>query len=373
MGDGVSERRIVDVFRRLIEINSPSFREGEIGDFLSQSLKALGCEVERQAFGNTFNLIARMKGSVAARPFMVSAHMDTIEPTEGIQYVVRNGVIRSTGDTVLGADDKSAIAQIIEALTVLRENRLPHGDVEILFTAAEEQGLWGAKNLDFERLRSGYALVLDSSGSVGRIVIAAPSHRTYEMRVRGRSAHAGIEPEKGISAIRAAGAIVAALPEGRIDEDTTANVGIIEGGTATNVVPRETIIRGEVRSHSDKTLREVESRISRIAHETARNLGARVVIKGHEEYRSFSFDPDDVFVGFLRDVYRSCGMRPSLVKTGGGSDANILNRHGIRALNVSTGMKKVHSHREQISVADLRRGASVVLRAIADFAGFTQD
>ena len=324
-----------------------------------------------QRYDRSFNLIAFKKGSVRNVPcLLLSGHMDTIEPTAGIQFTLYANRIMSTGATVLGADDKSALAQILEALAVVQEKDLLHGDIEIVFTSAEEKGLHGAKNLDFKQIRSRYSLVLDSSGSVGKLVVAAPSHITYEMRITGRAAHAGIEPEKGINAIRVAAEVISAVPNGRIDAGTTANIGMITGGTATNVVPKDVIIHGELRGHDDKVL----ARTKRIIFDTARNIvrrnKAKVDITDHEEYRSFKITEHDRFLQFMDDVVKGCRISPLHMVTGGGADANIFNKWGIKAINMSTGMQKVHSNEEYILLKDLYKGSVLVLKAITEFLHF---
>jgi tripeptide aminopeptidase len=381
----INRKRLLATFLDLININSPSFDETHLGGHLTEVFRCLGCRVTRQRFDITFpgpflgkekrvrsfNLIARKKGSLKnIPPLLLSSHMDTIEPTAGIRYEIRNDIIRSTGNTVLGADDKSAIAQIIEALTVLQERRIGHGDIEVVISSAEERGLCGAKNLDLRMIRSRHALVLDSGGPVGKIVVAAPTQITYEMRITGRPAHAGIEPEKGISAIRVASEIIASVPDGRINAVTTANIGVIRGGTATNVVPREVVINGEVRSHNPATLRVIKNAIFDKAKDIAKKRDAKVTINAQDEYQAFSISPREPFLMYMDKVIKAAGMRPEHIVTGGGSDANIFNRHGIVTLNLSTGMQKVHSHDEFIHIDDLVNGSLVVAVAIRDFTEF---
>ena len=342
-----------------------------MGSALTKMLEAAGCTVEFQEYGRSFNLLASKKGSLPHRaPLLLSAHMDTIEPTEGIVFSIGGDLIRTTGNTVLGADDKSALAQIIEALTVLQERTIPHGDLEIVFTSAEEKGLRGAKNLVFRNIRSRHALVLDSGGAVGRIVVAAPTHLTYEMKITGKSAHAGIEPEKGISAIKVASRIIAVVPDGRIDDETTANIGMIRGGTATNVVPRETVIQGEIRSHRSDVLEKTRDTIFHTARRLADEHHAAIIISEEEEYKAFKIDAAEPFLPFLEGVFRKCGIEPVYVQTGGGSDANVFNEQGIIAINISTGMEKVHSTDEYISLKDLYDGSLIVLNTVAEFGQF---
>ena len=367
----INQDRLIETFTDLIRINSPSFNEREIGDFLKKKLEYTGCTVEFQEYDRSFNLIAIKKGTNPnIPPLLLSGHMDTIEPTEGIAFSIEEGIIRTTGNTVLGADDKSALAQILEVLTVINEKEIPHGDLEIVFTSAEENGLFGAKNLDFTRLRRKHALVLDSSGNVGSIVIAAPTHHTYEMKITGKAAHAGIEPEKGISAIRVAARIISEVSDGRINAGTTANIGVIKGGTATNVVPKEVIIKGELRSQNEGDLEKTKQALFNIAEIVAKQNGAQLEIASREEYKAFRIDENDPFLRFLDETYKECGLEPVHTTTGGGSDANIFNQNGIMAINISTGMQKVHSTEEHIHIKDLYNGSVVVLSAIASLPQF---
>lgn len=360
--------RITDLFVQLAKINSPSFKERELAEFVANILRAEGCEVRFQEYAESFNLIAYKKGSISSRqPIMLSAHLDTIEPTEGIIIELDENAVRSAGPTVLGADDKSAVAQIIEALRMLNEQKAQHGDIEIVFTSAEETGLFGAKNLDYSMLKSRHALVLDSGGRVGKAVVSAPTHYTYKMVVKGRSAHAGIEPEKGVNAITAAAKIISSLPDGRIDSETTANIGIISGGTAANVVPKEVVIKAEMRSRNADALEDLKQRVFDTAKSIATDCGAEIEITGQEEYSAFNISKDDLFLKYIQSVFRSCGIEPELAATGGGSDANIFNRHGITAINISNGMQSVHSNEEFILIEDLSKGAEIVFCAVRDF------
>lgn len=363
----INRKRLINTFTDLLKINSPSFDEKKIGHFLAQRLTKAGCNVRFQDYGKSFNLVAVLKGNRASLPLMLSAHMDTIETTNGIAFAIEDDRIKSTGNTVLGADDKSALAQILEVVTLLRENSIPHGDIEIVFSSAEEKGLLGARNLDFESIISKHALVLDAGGSVGNIVISAPTHLRYSMTVTGRSAHAGIEPEKGINSIKVAAAIIAAVPDGRIDDETTANIGIIEGGTATNVVAKETFVQGEIRSHNRKTLAATKKTIFEKARKTTGEYRAQLTISNDLEYTAFRIPKNEPFLKYLSGVFRECGIEPNHVKTGGGSDANVFHQHGIMAVNISTGMQKVHSSEEFILLDDLYDGCAITLKAASDF------
>jgi tripeptide aminopeptidase len=366
----INNKRLLQTFTELLAINSPSFDEEKIGRVLAEKLRVTGCDVELQRYDRSFNIVARKKGHIKALPLLLSAHMDTIEPTEGIEFSVDDSEVKTIGRTVLGADDKSAIAQILEALTVLDELKIPHGDLEIVLTSAEEQGLCGAKNLDFSALRSRHALVLDASGTVGGLIIAAPAHLTYELRVAGKSAHAGIEPEKGINAIRVAAFIIASVKDGRISEETTANIGIFQGGTATNVVPDNAVIKGELRSRNLAELEGCRKRLFETAAAIADSNDAEIFITEEDEYRAFTIPRSDPFFQYLGRTFKKCRIEPLPLMTGGGSDANVFNEHGVKAVPITTGMRQVHSKDERISLADLYNGCKVLLQAIADFKEF---
>jgi tripeptide aminopeptidase len=363
----INRKRLLHTFVDLIRINSPSFDERKIGQYLTHKLEKAGCAVRFQDYKKSFNLIATLKGNRKCLPLMLSAHMDTIEPTAGISFAVEADRVKTTGNTVLGADDKSALAQILEVVTVLREKSIPHGDIEIVFSSAEEKGLVGATNLDFGKIRSRHALVLDSSGPVGGLVVCAPTHLQYRMTITGKSAHAGSEPEKGINSIKIASMIIAAAPDGRIDNNTTANIGVIEGGTATNVVPKTTVVLGELRSHSRKTLDKTKTAIFKNARRIARKYKARLTIENEMEYSAFKIPKSDPFLKFLSGVYRELGIQPSFVKVGSGSDANVFHQHGIMAINIMNGMRQVHSPDEFILLDDLYKGSAIALKTAMDF------
>ncbi|NTU41994.1 MAG: M20/M25/M40 family metallo-hydrolase [Nitrospirales bacterium] len=369
--DFINRQRLLETFIELIEINSPSFQEERIGELLVRKLIHAGCQVEMQRYDRSFNIIAKKKGSFAdAMPLLVSGHMDTIEPTEGIELSVDDKIVKSTGNTVLGADDKSALSQILEALQVLHEHEIPHGEIEVVLTSAEEKGLSGAKNLDYSKISSRHGIVLDAVGEVGKVVVAAPQHITYEMRVTGKAAHAGAEPEKGISAITAAARIISVLPDGRISGNTTANVGMIRGGTATNVVPREVVIHGELRSRDLTELEETRQKIFQTAATAAQQNNVELIIREEKEYNSFRIDEKDPFLQFLAESFRKCGIEPDFVEVGSGSDANIFNAQGIKTINLSNGMSRIHTKEEQITINDLHDGCRVLVEAITDFREF---
>ncbi|QWR78782.1 M20/M25/M40 family metallo-hydrolase [Candidatus Magnetomonas plexicatena] len=367
----VNTDRLINSFLELININSLSFSEQAIGEVLAGKLIALGFSVNIQSYGESFNLVGYKKGSVAgALPILLSSHMDTVESTEGLRVIRENGLIKTDGKTVLGADDKSGIAEILEALQVIQDKGLSVGDIEVVFTSAEERGLYGSKKFDYSLLQSKHALVLDSSGSVGKVVVSAPTHDAYTMRISGRSAHAGIEPEKGINAIMAAAKIISALPDGRIDTVTTANIGTIGGGSATNVVPREVVIEGEMRSHNLETIESLKKRMFETATKLAKKNQVRIHIEDKRHYVGFKIADDDPFVRLIDVALHKSGTFPEHLVYGGGSDANVFNERGIKSLVLSTGMQQPHTTDEHIYVNDLTSGALAVLEIVAAFRDF---
>jgi tripeptide aminopeptidase len=271
----INQQRLIQTFLDLVRIDSPSGHEAEIGRDLDARLQALGLQTEMDAVGNLVGrTLAGAKGS--GDWLLLSTHMDTVGVDRGIQPVIRDGVIYSDGTTILGADDKSGVAAVLEVLTVLREQELPHPPLEVVISVGEELGLYGARQFDTSRLRSRHGIVLDAGGPTGNIVVSAPSQDNIRLTVHGVSAHAGAEPEKGINAIRVAAEAIAAMPLGRIDAETTCNVGIIEGGTARNIVPDQVKIIGEARSRDNAKLEALTASIVQAFQDAANRSGARL-------------------------------------------------------------------------------------------------
>ncbi len=261
----INRERLAETFTALVKIDSVSKEEGKVSKMIQGMLASLGADIViddagEKIGGDTGNLIARFKGNTEAATMLLNAHMDTVEPGRGIVPVFTDGVFTSQGDTILGADDKSAIAIILEVLKVVGENNLACGPLEVVFTICEEIGLLGAKYLDFNTISANYGFALDSADTRG-VVTRAPSANHLEFTVHGKEAHAGAAPEKGINAIQIAGKAIADLDLGRIDAETTCNIGVIEGGLATNIVPNLVKVKGEVRSHDDEKLAAVTKKM----------------------------------------------------------------------------------------------------------------
>ena len=366
----VDEKRLVEGFMELVRIDSVSKEEKDLADYLLKKLKKLGLEVMVDQAGekiksNSGNIIARLKGNTNnAIPIMFSAHMDTVVPGENIKPICDGEKIVSDGKTILGADDKAAIAALLEALYIIRENDIPHGDIEILFTICEEIGLKGAKNLDISSLKAQIGFVLDAEGSVGKIITTAPSQNYLEIIIYGKSAHAGANPEEGINAIQVAGYALSRMKLGRIDEETTSNIGIISGGRATNIVPDVVRLKGEVRSRNEEKLKKYTEQIKKVSENTAQEFKAKAVVKINKEYYSYNLSPDEQVVNIATKAAKNIGLQPLLYPSGGGSDANVFNKNGIPSVALAIGMEKVHTVEEYILIKDLKNTAEYILSII---------
>jgi tripeptide aminopeptidase len=356
----VDAQTVLDTFLRLVRIDSPSGHEAPVAAYLEPLIRDLGFDTRRDPTGNLIGVRPGRGAAAGATPLILSAHMDTVQPGIGIKPRVEDGVVRTDGTTILGADDKAGITAILEALRVLDAGGAPCRPLELVFTVEEETGLTGAKGLDIAALRSRQAVVLDSNGPVGTIVNQAPASDHIEAVVTGRAAHAGVAPEQGINALVAVARALADMRLGRIDAETTANFGVIAGGAATNIVPERVELKGEARSRSEAGLRgQTEHMVSRLK-DAAAALGATAEVSVSRAYGAIDVAPDSPLIADLSVALRACGLEPSLQPTGGGSDANILNAAGIEAVNLGVGYSGPHSVDEHIAVEDLVKVTQVV-------------
>jgi tripeptide aminopeptidase len=360
----INEDRLVNTFLELVRTDSPSGHEEAIGRDLMARLKALGLAVMQDASGN---LVARLDGrgeGKEAPPLLLSAHMDTVGTDTGIRPVIEGGIIRSDGTTILGADDKSGVAVILEVLSLLAETGVAHLPLEVAITVGEEVGLLGAKALDMGQLRAREGIVLDTGGAIGTVVVNTPYQDKLLATVHGRAAHAGAEPERGINAIRVAAEAIAAMPLGRIDEETTANVGVIHGGVATNIVPDEVELHCEARSRDEAKLVAQTQAMRAALEEAAARHGAEVDLRQQRSYDGFKLSPETPIVRRTVAAVEAMGLTPLLVASGGGSDANVFAAGGVTTINLSTGMTGVHTAKEQIAVDDLVHSAELLWRVV---------
>ncbi|MDO9555380.1 MAG: M20/M25/M40 family metallo-hydrolase [Atribacterota bacterium] len=366
----VNEKRLIESFMELVKIDSVSKEEKEVANFLVKKLKDFGLEVIVDQAGekvksNSGNIIARLKGNIKkATPIMFSAHMDTVVPGKNIKPICDGEKIVSDGKTILGADDKAAIAALLEVLHIIKDKNISHGDIEIVFTICEEIGLHGAKNLDISDLNARMAFVLDCGGQVGEIISAAPSQNSLKIIIHGKSAHAGSNPEEGINAIQVAGFALSRMELGRIDEETTTNIGIISGGKATNIIPDEVILEGEVRSRNEEKLEKYTRKLKQIVEDTAQEFKTKAEVKINREYYCYNLSTDDQVVKIVMKAAKDIGLEPTLHPSGGGSDANIFNKKGFPSVDLAIGMEKVHTVDEYILVKNLKNTVEYVLSII---------
>lgn len=372
----INSGRLCSLFEELVRIDSPSREEMKVSLRLQEIFRELGASIfidssQSETGSETGNLVAFFPGTVDAEPMMLSGHMDTVEPGRGIVPVLQNGIYTSAGDTILGADDKSALAIIIEVMRVIKETDMPVCPVEVVLTTCEEIGLMGAKALDISALKSRFGYILDSTDAEG-IVVKAPSASRFTFRLYGKAAHAGAQPEKGLSAIHIASTAVASLRLGRIDDDTTCNIGTFHAGTATNIIPDLAVIEGEARSHSPEVLKDVTEGIVKIfedAVEKAKSISPDPSFPVFEKEIIIDFPNTDIphdhrVVKLARKAAGKHGRRMNPVKVGGGSDANIFFGKGIAAGVIGTGMRDLHTSSENIGVEDMVATANIVLEMI---------
>jgi tripeptide aminopeptidase len=374
----INQERIRNLLIELIKIDSLSRKEYAVAMRLKRELEELGATVViddagEKVGGTVGNVIAHFPGTVpGARPLLLSAHMDTVVPGEGITPVLDGDILRTDGRTVLGGDDKSGVAIICEVLRIIKENRITSSDIDVVFTICEEAGLIGAKCLDVKRLRARTGLVLDSD-SVGFLFTKAPAANRMEFQVFGLEAHAGVCPEKGISAVQVAAEGIAQMKLGRIDNETTANIGLIEGGMAVNIVPNSVVLRGEARSHrEDKLDRQTKHMLQCLEEAAARHnleLGgkrysAKVTAKVERDYDLMDVPDDAPIVRLVQAAANNLRVELKTLATGGGCDANVLNHKGLEVANLSTGMREIHTVNEWLDLKDLYLSAQMVLEIV---------
>ncbi|HHX64032.1 MAG TPA: M20/M25/M40 family metallo-hydrolase [Chloroflexi bacterium] len=355
----IHRERLLETFLHLVRIPSPSGQEEEVARAIVRYLNDLGADVETDEAGN---LLAHFDGQ--GDPLLLTAHMDTVTPCDRINPVVRDGVIYSDGTSILGADDKSGVAIILEVLQVPADEDMPRRPLDILFTVEEEVGLAGARAFDMSRLRARMGIGLDSGGGRGIIIVSAPSQDSLVATVHGRSAHAGAHPEQGINAIRVAAEAIAAMPLGRIDEETTANIGVINGGDATNIVPDRVTMRGEARSRNTAKLEAQTGAMVNALESAAQAHGATVNVQVTRAYEAYNLDEDNPIVRLVADAMRSLDIEPCMVPSGGGSDGNIFNAAGIPMVQISAGMQEVHTCQEYVALDDMVAAAELVLACV---------
>lgn len=372
--DAATNTRLLETFFELVRIDSPSRHEAQVAAYCKDRLEALGFSVRiddtRASTGSdTGNLIAHLPGTATGH-IALSAHMDCVSPCSGVEPVVVDGCVRSAGDTVLGADDKAGVAAIIEALAAIIADGRPRPDITVVLTVCEELSLLGAGALEPDLFDGTVpCFVFDANGAPGSVVLAAPFHYTLSARFVGRAAHAGVEPEAGVSAIQMAAAAIAQMQLGRIDECTTANIGMIDGGREVNIVPDACTVSGECRSLYEDRVDAQRDRMTEALTDAAEHFGGSVDIDWRVDYPGVLFDESDPIVSKLFAAARAADLEPKTMVSGGGADANLLGTKGAKAVTLSIGMTAFHSTDEYITVADLEGTERFIEAIVAEFAG----
>jgi tripeptide aminopeptidase len=344
-----NRERALQTLLELIAIDSPSGQEDRVAAEIESRLVALGATSRQDGYGN---VIARLAGE--GDPLLLSAHMDTVQPGIGIKPIIDGDEMRSDGRTILAGDPKAGVTAILEGITSASERGGRRRALEVVITRGEEQGLLGSKHLDYSLVKARQGFVFDGEGPVSKVTIAAPSQYSVEARITGRAAHAGVEPEKGISAIRIAAELISSFPHGRIDSETTANVGLISGGTARNAVPEQCEFRGEFRSRNRKRLEQLRVEFEQVIAATrGRHREAEIEVELIDLYEGYRIEEGEPLLDLARRLIRAIGREPELVESGGGTDANNFSKHGIRALVVGLGSEHFHTVRETLSISNL--------------------
>lgn len=364
----INEKRLIINFIELAKISSPSWHEHKVIEYITKKMKQIKVPVKKLKAGKSFNLLIKVPGTLNKKnqtPLLFAAHMDTVTPCENIKIVETKTKIATDGKTILGSDDKAGVAAIMETIYYLKENKLEHRPIEILFTCAEEVGLCGIKNFNFSNVKSKTAFVLDSDGPIGTATLQAPFHTTMKINITGKAAHAGVEPEKGISAINILSEIITKFPKGRIDKETTLNVGTISGGKANNIVAEKANMTLEIRSLNKEKLKKLETKVKNIINTTTKKYKAKSKIDSTLEYSGYQIKTNDTLIKSFENAATKIKIKPIYEASGGGSDTNIFNANKVKAINLSIGMTNVHTTKEFVLKKDLIKGTKLLVSLIA--------
>ncbi|MUK87196.1 M20/M25/M40 family metallo-hydrolase [Ornithinibacillus sp. L9] len=371
----INKERLINEFMELVQIDSETKFETEIAAVLKDKFSSLGLEVveddskEKTGHG-AGNLICTLKGNKqGVDPIYFTSHMDTVVPGKGVKPSIKDDdYIVSDGTTILGADDKAGLAAILESIRSLKENNEEHGDVQFVITVGEESGLVGAKALDSSLINAKFGYAIDSNGDVGDIIVAAPTQAKVFAIIKGKTAHAGVAPEKGVSAITLAAKAISKMPLGRIDEETTANIGRFEGGKQTNIVVDHVEILAEARSLVPEKMEAQVAKMKEAFETTAQEFGGEAVVDIKIMYPGYKQEAGDQVVEVARNAAKSIGRESKLLKSGGGSDANVIAGFGIPTVNLAVGYEEIHTTNERIPVSELVKITELVEAIIKEVA-----
>ncbi len=353
-------------FLRLAAVTSPSFGERQMADLLRPRLEALGFQVREDRSvealgGNCGNLYGYRPGELDAEPLLFSAHMDTVKPCERKQLIVDDdGTIHTDGTTVLGSDDLSGVVEFLHAVESCIQENIPLRPLEVLFSVSEEYFLKGAQGFDYSQICAKQAYVLDVDGEIGTAVVGAPTGIRFIAHVQGRAAHAALAPEDGCNAISIAAEAIRRMPLGRLDSDTTANIGIIKGGISGNVVPETCFVEGETRSLVHEKAEGQCARMRQAFEQAAQEMGGSVTFEITKVYDAYAVAPEHPVVTRFQRACREAGLMPVLTTSCGGSDNSVFSQHGITGIVVATGMHRIHSVDEYTTLEELVKMTQVV-------------
>jgi len=370
----VNQDRLINEFIELVQIDSETKYEAEIAKVLKKKFTDLGLEVvednakEKTGHG-AGNLICTLKGTKEdTDTIYFTSHMDTVVPGKGIKPSIKDGYIVSDGTTILGADDKAGLAAILEAIRILQEKDIKHGDIQFIITVGEESGLVGAKALDKSLLKAAYGYAIDSNGDVGDIIISAPTQAKIFAKIKGKTAHAGVAPENGVSAITLAAKAISKMPLGRIDEETTANIGRFEGGQQTNIVCDYVEVLAEARSLVEEKMEKQVATMKEAFENTAKEHGGEADVEVEIMYPGINQKDGDEVVEVAKRAAKAIGRDSKLLRSGGGSDANVIAGLGIPTVNLAVGYEEIHTTNERISTKELVKIAELVTSIINEAA-----
>jgi tripeptide aminopeptidase len=345
----VSRERVLRTLLDLIAIDSPSGQEDAVAAEIERRLRALGASTRQDAWGN---VIGNLPGE--GEPLLLSAHMDTVVPSIGIKPIVDGDEMYTDGTTILGGDPKAGVAAILEGIAAHRESGGRQRALQVVITRGEEQGLIGSQHLDYSLVQARQGFVFDGEGPVNTVTVAAPGSYAVEAEIVGRAAHAGVEPEKGVPAIRIAADLIVSLPQGRLDSETTANIGLVNGGTASNAVPERCSFKGEFRSRNPERLDALRAQYEQTIDAVRRRYPeATIDVQLINRFGGYRVEEGEPLLAFARQKLAAIGLEPLLVQSGGATDANHFGEHGIQALVVGLGGERFHTVRERLAIPHL--------------------
>ena len=377
----LNTKRLVDTFLNLVQIDSESFHEKDIQEHVATELKKIGCRVHVDKAGSKFDTNARgnvlgfFPGTVKSRPFVLVAHLDTVQPGKGVKPQLKKDVVTSDGTTILGADDKAGVAIILELLRTLKETKMPHPPVEVLFTLCEERGMRGSKHLDYRQLKGREGLILDNEKGT-EMLIQGPAVNDVRVEITGLAAHAGVCPEKGISAIEVAAYALARMKLGRIDKDTVANFGVVQGGQVTNVVMEKCVLLGEARSLHDtklaKQVKHMQHAFEQAVKHFTRRINGRlckpkVQFQVSQRYPAVAVSKSHEVVKLVCAAAKRQGVKLRLVASGGGCDANVFSGYGFTLPNLGVGGRDCHTTKEKLLLKEFYSVFELVFNTVTQY------